>query len=100
MTTARCIRSLFALLLFLLFLLAVTLRAATRMPGAATASALSVSYTGTDYYTPVEYFSTCTRWTWLTTCYTNPAASETAQHGVSSDAAFIVRNGQGTFQRV
>jgi hypothetical protein len=63
-------------------------------------AALSVSYTGTNYYTPVEDFSRCTRWTWLTNCYTDPAASETAQQGVSSDAAFIVHNGQGTFQRV
>src|SRR5438105_13041923 len=97
MTRARSSQFLFVLLLFLL---AVTLKASTPMPGPATAATLSVSYTGTNYYTPVEDFSRCARWTWLTNCYTDPAASETAQQGVSSDAAFIVHNGQGTFQRV
>jgi hypothetical protein len=59
-----------------------------------------VSYTGTDYYIPWPSFTGCPNWTWLTSCYTNPSATQTAQQQVSSDAAFIARNGQGAFQRV
>src|SRR5919201_1913883 len=60
----------------------------------------NVSYTGTDYYFPSEYFTGCGNWTWLTSCYTSSSASTTAQQQVASDASWIANNRMGTFQRV
>ena len=34
----------------------------------------AVSYTGTDYYFPSDYFTGCGNWTWLTSCYTSSTA--------------------------
>src|SRR5919204_1384198 len=73
---------------------------ATPARSAAATPSLAVSYTGTDYYLPWPSITGCPRWAWLTSCYTNPSATQTAQQQVSSDAAFIARNGQGAFQRV
>jgi hypothetical protein len=73
---------------------------ATPARSAAAAQSLAVSYTGTDYYIPWPSITGCPNWAWLTSCYTNPSAAQTARQQVSSDAAFIARNGQGAFQRV
>jgi hypothetical protein len=70
------------------------------LPTAATTPSFAVSYTGTDYYIPWPPWTGCPKWTWLTNCYTNPSAAQTAQQQVSSDAAFIARDGEGAFQRV
>src|SRR5919204_476704 len=73
---------------------------ATPARSAAATQSLAVSYTGTDYYIPWPSITGCPNWAWLTSCYTNPSAAQTAQQQVSSDAAFIAHNGQGAFQRV
>jgi hypothetical protein len=66
----------------------------------AAGSTFSVSYTGTNYYIPAPTLTSCPRWTWLTSCYTNTSATRTAQQQVSADAAFIAQAGQGAFQRL
>jgi len=75
--------------------------------GASTANAarersprLAVSYTGTNYYQPTDYFNHCGYWTWLTSCYTDSSSGPSAQSQVGQDAQFIAANGLGTFQRV
>jgi hypothetical protein len=73
---------------------------ATPARSAAATPSLAVPYTGTDYYIPWPSITGCPYWSWLTSCYTNPSATQTAQQQVSSDAAFIAHNGQGAFQRV
>jgi len=73
---------------------------ATPARSATATQALAVSYTGTDYYIPWPSITGCPNWAWLTSCYTNPSATQTAQQQVSSDAAFMARDGQGAFQRV
>src|SRR2546423_2344811 len=60
----------------------------------------AVSYTGTDYYFPSDYFTGCGNWTWLTSCYTSSTAGTTAQQQVASDASWIANNRMGAFQRV
>ena len=80
--------------------LGLTFAQTARLGIARAAPALSVSYTGMDYYTPSEYFSGCGRWTWLTSCYTNNSNGQTPQQQVSSDTSFMVSASQGGFQRV
>src|SRR5918911_3548226 len=60
----------------------------------------NVSYTGTDYYFPSDYFTGCGLWTWLTSCYTSSLTGDTAQQQLASDAPWIANNRMGTFQRV
>jgi len=69
-------------------------------PAYAAAGGFSVSYTGTNYYQPTDYFNHCGYWTWLTSCYTNSSSGPSAQSQVAQDAQFIAANGLGTFQRV
>src|ERR687886_2007124 len=64
-------------------------------------AALSVSYTGTNYYAPPEQFTACRHWTWLrASCYRNREAAQVVPWQVTSDLSFIRRRHQGGFQRV
>ena len=84
----------------LLVLLAILLGASTANAAGGVSYRLAVSYTGTDYYQPTNYFNHCGYWTWLTSCYTNSSSGPSAQSQVAQDAQFIAANGLGTFQRV
>ncbi len=83
-----------------LALLGVVVGRALQHPAYAAAGGFSVSYTGTNYYQPTDYFNHCGYWTWLTSCYTDSSSGPSAQSQVGQDAQFMAANGLGTFQRV
>ncbi len=84
----------------LLLLLIVLVGTSTANAAAGRSPRLAVSYTGTDYYQPTNYYNHCGYWTWLTKCYTNDSGAPSPQEQISIDARFIANNHQGAFQRL
>jgi len=85
---------------FLLLLMIVLVGTSTANASGGVRYRLAVSYTGTDYYQPTNFFNHCGYWTWLTDCYTNDTNDPTPREQVSIDARFIAKNHLGGFQRL